>query len=100
MDRPLEIEELLSHAGWLRRLAGSLVRDDSSADDLVQNTWVAAMRRPPRSGARPWLSRVMRNLVRNERRVGANRAAREASAEEERTAPPPEEILQEAEAQR
>src|SRR5262245_51215691 len=100
MDRPLEIEELLGHAGWLRRLAESLVRDGASADDLVQETWMAALRHPPRSHPRPWLARVMRNLVRTERRRSASRTAREELAREERTSLPPEEILQEAEAQR
>jgi len=39
-------------------------------------------------------------MVRNARRTGASRAAREEFAREERASPPPEEILQEAEAQR
>ncbi len=36
-DRPAELFE---HAGWLRGLARSLVADDQTADDLVQETWV------------------------------------------------------------
>jgi hypothetical protein len=36
-------ETLLEHATWLRRLAASLVGDPASADDLVQDTWVAAI---------------------------------------------------------
>ncbi len=74
--RPTDAEELLSHAAWLRALARSLVRDESAADDVVQDTLVVAIRRPPReSGAlRGWLARVARHAawksVRGERRRG------------------------------
>src|SRR5205814_10341316 len=44
-------EELLAHAGWVRALARELVRDASTADDLVQETWLAALRHPPRAGS-------------------------------------------------
>ena len=49
--------------GALRRLATALTADAAQADDLVQDTWVAALRRPPeeRDGAGPWLRTVMRN---------------------------------------
>lgn len=36
---------LLAHAGWVRGLARSLAVDASSAEDLVQDTWLAALRR-------------------------------------------------------
>ena len=70
MDRTIGIEELLGEAGWLRRLAASLVGDGAQADDLVQETWMAALRRPPRADGepRPWLARVASNLARNARR--------------------------------
>src|SRR5690606_23864875 len=47
----------------LRRLARALTADDATADDLVQDTWVAALRNPPGEDrpVRPWLSTVMRN---------------------------------------
>ena len=41
----VRIDDLLAHAGWVRGLALSLVRDPGAADDLVQETWLAAMRR-------------------------------------------------------
>ena len=57
---------LLAHAAWLRRLARSLVGDGAAADDLVQETWVAALRRPPAEDrpVRPWLRRVLENAAR------------------------------------
>jgi len=102
MDRILGIEELLNEAGWLRRLAASLVRDAAQAEDLVQDTWVAALRRPPRSRdePRPWLARVARNLAHNARRSHSRREVREDLAHEERANPGPDALAQEAEAQR
>lgn len=65
---------------WLRRLAVTLARDPDDADDLVQETLVAAWREPPRDltrPVRPWLSTVLRNLWRMRRRSGARREQRE-----------------------
>ena len=78
-------EALLEHAGWMRGLARSLVRDEGTADDLVQEAWLAALRRPPRDrGAlRPWLARTLRNAARIRYRGGAARATREAAAAQE-----------------
>src|SRR5215468_2534252 len=76
-------EELLANAGWLRRLAVSLVGPAAGADDLVQETWLAALRHPPdRNGPiRPWLGRVLRNLVKMRHRAAAVRVARRAEVE-------------------
>lgn len=102
MERMLGIEELLEEAGWLRRLAAGLVGDGAQAEDLLQDTWLAALRRPPSAAqaARPWLRRVVRNLASNAGRDRGRRAAREAAAHEERTTPDPGALAQEAEAQR
>src|SRR5262245_44580852 len=102
MGTPLRVEELLEHAGWLRRLAMVLVQDPASADDLVQDAWVAALRRPPTRDTRPrsWLARVARNLVRNARRSEARRLIREELAREERSLPGPDSVVEEAETQR
>jgi RNA polymerase sigma-70 factor (ECF subfamily) len=71
-------EELLSHAQWLRRLALRLAGDESVADDLVQETWLAALRRPPRAGGlRPWLARVLTNAARQRHRAASRRSGRE-----------------------
>ncbi|HEX6886164.1 MAG TPA: RNA polymerase sigma factor, partial [Planctomycetota bacterium] len=100
MTRPLEIEELLSHAGWLRGLARSLVHEPAAAEDLVQDTWLAALRQPPGREPRAWLARVARNLAHNARRGAGRRTTREALAHEERPSASPPELLAEAEAQR
>ena len=68
-------DELLAHAGWIRTLAQSLCRDTWMADDLVQETWLAALRRPPKNDRplKPWLARVLRNFAYERRRQAARR---------------------------
>jgi RNA polymerase sigma factor (sigma-70 family) len=95
-------EELLAHAGWLRALAATLVRDASSADDLVQDTWIAALQRPPRADRplRPWLARVLRNLAKNERRASRRRAEHELDAHPAGSGQGSDELVAELEGQR
>ena len=62
-------EALLKHAAFLEQLARGLVRDPGLRDDLVQDTWIAAIRSPPREGrVRGWLATVLRNAARKARR--------------------------------
>lgn len=63
--------ELLAQREWLGGLAYALVRDAAEAEDLVQETWMAALRSRPSTegGLRGWLSTVLRNR--------ASRAARD-----------------------
>lgn len=79
---PTEIADLLAHAAWIRALAGALVRDDARADDLAQETWIAALRHPPAASlpARPWLAQVLRNLLRMDLRGDRRRRTREEAA--------------------
>lgn len=59
------IEELLVHRDWLAALCRRVVAGDAEAEDLAQETWVAALDRPPRRGGsvRGWLAAVARNLA-------------------------------------
>ncbi len=52
-------DELLRHAGWLRRVAVRLVGEVDAADQ-VQATWLAALRHRPHNPG-PWLRRVLHN---------------------------------------
>ena len=80
-DHALPPEELHAHAAFVRRLATSLVGNAADAEDLVQETWKAALERPPRrAGARPWLAHVTRNFARRHRRADSRRADRERDA--------------------
>jgi RNA polymerase sigma factor (sigma-70 family) len=76
------LDDLLAHAGWLRALASALISDPAEAEDLVQDTWLAAARHPPRADRPPraWLARVITNLAHNRRRDAAHRAHREQEA--------------------
>src|SRR5689334_18838679 len=83
--RRLDPERLLAHAEWLERLALGLVREPHAAKDLVQDTWLVALSRPPRDasddrGLRAWLARVLRNASINSARAEFRRREREASA--------------------
>ncbi len=73
------MDELLAHSQWIGRLARRLTADSSTADDLVQDTWLEAVARPPRNrGAlRAWLARVVTNAARDERRSADRRRRRE-----------------------
>ncbi len=67
-ETPITIDELLTEREWLTRLARHLVADSGTADDLVQETWLTALTRPPhhRRGIRGWLATVLRNRARDE----------------------------------
>ncbi|MCC7011566.1 MAG: sigma-70 family RNA polymerase sigma factor [Planctomycetes bacterium] len=96
------IEQLLGESAWVRALAESLVRDPAAADDIVQQTWLAALRSPPDAGRalRPWLRAVVENFARMRRRSEASRAAREEHAAREEQLAAPEELLERIETQR
>jgi DNA-directed RNA polymerase specialized sigma24 family protein len=61
---PIRPEDLLAHAGWLRQLALGLVRGAADPEDLVQATYLAALRSPPEPDlpVRRWLAQVLRNV--------------------------------------
>jgi RNA polymerase sigma factor (sigma-70 family) len=77
-----DLKTLLEHAGWLRRLAWQLVRQGDVAEDVVQETWVAAVQSPPDPARppRPWLAEVLRNVVRMHQRGEIRRQQRERTA--------------------
>lgn len=74
-------DELARHARWIRGLAGALLRDEAAADDLAQDTWLAALQHAPGVvRLRPWLRQVARNFARQHQRGSVRRAARESLA--------------------
>ncbi len=80
---PLTPEDLLKHAGWIRNLARKLLQDEAAAEDVVQQTWTAAIERRPsaRSELRGWLWVVARNFaLRRRRQDRVLRRAQEAGA--------------------
>ena len=60
------INQVMAEGRWLQRLALCLAHDHADADDMVQETWLAALRASPdaRGSMRPWLTQVLRNVRR------------------------------------
>ena len=74
--------ELQSQMAFAARLARGLVADENVADDVVQDTWVSVLQRPPRDpdGVRAYLATSLRRTASRFRRGEERRARREASA--------------------
>jgi len=92
---PLRIEALLAHTGWVRALAHRLVVDPGRAEDVAQQTWVAALEHPPRTLVSPkaWLAAVLRNVARETRRGDERRSRRERASARSGTLPSAEELV-------
>jgi RNA polymerase sigma-70 factor (ECF subfamily) len=92
--------DILSEIGWVRRLATRLVSDRDVAEDLVQETLIAAVQNPPDADrpVRPWLKAILRNRWRMLARTDARRGERESTAEPARV-PNAEELLEIAQTQ-
>ncbi|MEM7518209.1 MAG: RNA polymerase sigma factor, partial [Planctomycetota bacterium] len=83
MDDPaLYHDELLEHTPALEQLSYYLTREEQSADDLVQETMITALERPPRhrENLGGWLHTVARNLALRGHRTKRRRERRETEA--------------------
>ena len=56
---PDSARRMTAEAVFVRRLAGSLLTEPADADDLAQDTFLAALQSPPRAMSRSWLRRVL-----------------------------------------
>jgi RNA polymerase sigma-70 factor (ECF subfamily) len=94
-------EQLLAHTEWLRRVARALTTNAEDADDVVQQTWLAAIERPPAhlGNLRGWLATLARNLVRSRRRSRERETARTRALPPPPPAPTPAESVARAELQ-
>ncbi|HVM65807.1 MAG TPA: sigma-70 family RNA polymerase sigma factor, partial [Acidimicrobiales bacterium] len=91
----LPLGRLLRDQRWLRRMARALTSDEALAEDMVQETFLAAVRRPPGErpgGARAWLATVLRNKLRSHHR--ATRRERVSADETEATTPSAEALVE------
>lgn len=101
-SRPISPDELFQHADFLRRVARGLIRDEHRAEDVVQDTLVAALTSPPRrrEALRGWLSRVVRQRALNLFRGEERRAGRENDVARSEPQESHEEALERLELQR
>jgi RNA polymerase sigma factor (sigma-70 family) len=76
------VGDLLDHEPFVRSLARNLLDDEHEAEDVVQETWLAALahREQPCSSLRSWLGRVTWNVAVDRRRSRQRRLARERDA--------------------
>jgi RNA polymerase sigma-70 factor (ECF subfamily) len=95
-------EALLAHSGWVWRLARGLTADPHQAEDVVQQTWLAALTSGPDDPRRlrQWLATVVRNFARRGHRGGARRTAREERHTRPARVPATDELVVRAEAHR
>ena len=93
---PIPAEALIEHQAFLRALARGLLADPEAAEDVVQETWLAALTRAPAApdSLRAWLARVARNAALNLRRGERRRAARERASAREEAAPLESEVAE------
>lgn len=96
------LEELLAHTRWVEALAHKLVSDPARAADLAQATLLVALRgdSAPVERPRPWLARVLRNLVREDHRREAQRRDVERRGARSERLPPADELYARADAER
>jgi RNA polymerase sigma-70 factor (ECF subfamily) len=78
----LDPTSLLAHGDFVTALARGLVADPNRADDVVQDTWLAALSNPPRDASRlrAWLAAVTRNFARQSSRRDERSRSRETLA--------------------
>jgi RNA polymerase sigma-70 factor (ECF subfamily) len=89
------VERLLTHTGFMRALALSLVGDAARADDVVQDALVAALEHRPRDPARmrSWLGKIVRNFAFRSHRTEKRRDRHEGAAPPRPPVPSADEIL-------
>ncbi len=98
----LALDTLLEHTNWVRALAAQLVRDPDDADDLAQETMLAALEADPVEirSPRAWLSRVLRNVLWERVRRDERRTCREAAAIRPEEEPSSAELVERVDAHR
>ena len=69
---PDDVETLVEHGRFVRRLAWRLLHDEDAADEVAQETMLAVVRKRPDASRplRPWLATVARNIIRKRFRNG------------------------------
>ncbi|MBL8863804.1 MAG: sigma-70 family RNA polymerase sigma factor [Planctomycetes bacterium] len=79
-------DALLAHAGSIRALALSILGDEHAAEDVLQETWVRALQKPPprQDSIGGWLRRVAEGIAISRLRSEGRRRTRETHWVEDR----------------
>jgi len=87
-------DALLAHAGFVRCVARAALRGDAEVDDVVQETWLAALQSAPRrpGALRAWLGGIARRQAANRVRREIASRRRDAVAARPDRAPPAAEV--------
>jgi len=95
-SEPPGIDSLLEYEPFVRAVARGLLSDEAQVDDIVQETWTRALKKPPGHGRaiKAWLAKVVRNLAMDLRRGEGRRRAREGAARDAPAAVEPVDELQ------
>ena len=74
--------DLLSYEPFIRSIARSLISNEDQIGDVVQETWLRALKKPSREAGsiKSWLGRVTRNLALDQKRREGARKTREVAA--------------------
>lgn len=77
--RALNADSLLEYEPFVRAVVRGLLSNEEEVRDVVQETWLRAIDRPPQAltSLRGWLAQVARNLARDHHRGASRRLARE-----------------------
>ncbi|MEM7203508.1 MAG: sigma-70 family RNA polymerase sigma factor [Planctomycetota bacterium] len=99
--RTTTLDDLLAHRRWLRALVRELV-GEHQVDDVVQETWLAALRRPPSHPAatKSWLRRVAHNFAAKSHRTERRWRRRQMLGAKPEALPGTDELFAELQAQR
>ena len=100
---PSDPELLLAHTYWVRSLARRLVTDAGDADDLTQETMLAALRSPAprsRSAIKSWLGAILKHRWRSRVRAESRRQARERTVARHESESPANDLTERAELHR
>lgn len=64
-NQPPDLEALLAHSGWVRKLARAMARGHEFAEDCEQEAWRIALERPPKHGSnlKAWWTRVVHSAT-------------------------------------
>ncbi len=100
MGTSASAHSLLEHARFLHELARALVRDSGATDDVVQDTYAAALDHPGAARSRGWLGTVARNFALRRLRSEKRRRRRETAVVRRGTVPATDETVARLEIER